>query len=308
MILAVTLNPALDVTYRVDELRVGRSHRVGQQHVRAGGKGVNVAAVLTSMGEPVLATGILGGHAGSNLRRDLDTRGIPHRFFEGAGESRRTVNVVEDHGGLSTTFNEPGPTMTPQEWEGFRAHFGALVGCLDVSVAVLSGSLPPGCPQDAYAQLGRLCRADRVGVLVDADGAALQQAVSAHPTLVKPNVTELESATGKRGVLNGIEALRRCGANAVVVSDGPRGLLTRRPDGSTIRAWSAETLTGNPTGAGDAAAAALAVGLSNGRRPEDGLATAVAWSGAAVLQPLAGEIDPADVVHLHTQILTEENA
>ena len=308
MILTVTLNPALDVTYRVDQLRLGQSHRVEEHHIRAGGKGVNVAAVLTSMGEPALATGILAGHAGNTMRSDLDGRGIPHSFFDATGESRRTLTVVEDHGGLSTAFNEPGPTLATRDWEGFRAHLGSLLDCMDVSVVVLSGSLPPGCPHDAYAHLGRLCRASRVAVLVDADGAALKHAVTAHPTLVKPNLAELESATGQHDVLAGMDALRRRGATAVVVSDGPRGLVTRRADGSTVRMWSADTLSGNPTGAGDAAAAALAVGLSNGRRLEDGLATAVAWSAAAVLQPLAGEIDPADVVHLHTRILTEENA
>jgi tagatose 6-phosphate kinase len=308
VILTITLNPALDVTYWVGRLQVGESHRVGAHQARAGGKGINVAAVLTSMGHPVLATGIAGGQTGGDVRADLDARGIPHRFLEGTGESRRTVTVVEDHGGLSTTFNEAGPTLAPAQWHAFRAHLSALLDSTDISVVVLSGSLPPGSPHDGYAHLSRQFRAARVGVLVDADGAALRHAVAASPTLVKPNLAELKSATGAHDLRAGVHALRRRGAADVVVSDGARGLVTIRADGSTARAWSADVLRGNPTGAGDAAAAALAVGLSNGLRPEESLPKAVAWSAAAVLKPLAGEIDPDDVAHLCTRVRTEELA
>jgi tagatose 6-phosphate kinase len=46
----VTLNLALDVTYSVDELLVGGSHRVTEIRQRAGGKGVNVARVAATRG------------------------------------------------------------------------------------------------------------------------------------------------------------------------------------------------------------------------------------------------------------------
>ena len=56
----------------------------------------------------------------------------------------------------------------------------------------------------------------------------------------------------------------------------------------------AKTLTGNPTGAGDAAVAALAAALADGARGpalSSRLAEVVALSGAAVLRPTAGEVD-----------------
>ncbi|MER6668710.1 1-phosphofructokinase, partial [Amycolatopsis japonica] len=43
MIVTVTPNTALDVTYTVDGLRAGDVHRVREVRHRAGGKGVNVA-------------------------------------------------------------------------------------------------------------------------------------------------------------------------------------------------------------------------------------------------------------------------
>ena len=61
MIVAVCVNPAIDVTYRVPELSVGRSHRVREVHARAGGKGINVARVLHQLGESVTVVALCGG-------------------------------------------------------------------------------------------------------------------------------------------------------------------------------------------------------------------------------------------------------
>jgi tagatose 6-phosphate kinase len=60
MIVTVTLNPALDLTYAVDALVPHGTHRVATVAERPGGKGLNVARVLHALGEPVLATGLLG--------------------------------------------------------------------------------------------------------------------------------------------------------------------------------------------------------------------------------------------------------
>ena len=105
MILTVTLNPAWDVTYRVPRLTRHTSHRVGSVLQRPGGKGLNVARVLHVLGEPALATGLAGGATGALLRAALE---IPHDFAEIAGETRRTVTVVD---GDATVFNEPGPDV-----------------------------------------------------------------------------------------------------------------------------------------------------------------------------------------------------
>lgn len=68
MILTVTANPALDVTYRVGTLVPHGTHRVSAVAERAGGKGLNVARVLHTLGVPVLATGLLGGATGTRVQ------------------------------------------------------------------------------------------------------------------------------------------------------------------------------------------------------------------------------------------------
>jgi tagatose 6-phosphate kinase len=71
VILTVTLNTALDITYRVRSLRPHASHRVSEVTERPGGKGVNVARVLAALGHEVTVTGFAGGHTGAVLRSML---------------------------------------------------------------------------------------------------------------------------------------------------------------------------------------------------------------------------------------------
>src|SRR5690349_8985145 len=117
MILTVTPNAALDVTYQVDSLTPYATHRVSQVAERAGGKGVNVARVLHSLGEPVLATGLAGGPTGVRLRELLAADTVAEAFLPVAGNARRTV-VVADRAD-ATGFWEPGPIVTAAEWSAF---------------------------------------------------------------------------------------------------------------------------------------------------------------------------------------------
>src|SRR2546423_5565743 len=116
MILTVTLNPALDLTYRVGELVRGSEHRVREVVQRPGGKGVNVARIAAAFGEPVVATGLAGGPTGEILRGALPGYGVTDAFVAIEGETRRTVVVAAPT--ESTGLWEPGPRVTDAEWRG----------------------------------------------------------------------------------------------------------------------------------------------------------------------------------------------
>jgi len=294
MIMTVTLNPALDVTYAVEELVRGREHRVGQVGARAGGKGINVARVLADLGQPVRATGLLGGRTGEQIGAELSASRVDARFVAVAGESRRTIAVVD--GGGATGLWEPGPTVTEAEWRSFVEAFVDLLDGVDV--VVFAGSLPPGIPADAYAELTRLARRAGAQVILDADGRPLAEGLRAEPDVVKPNRSELAGVTGQpvtsaARALNAARRLRAAAHTAVVATLGADGLVASTVDGD----WRATTgvVSGNPTGAGDACAAALAQGLRADRAWPDRLAEAAAVAAAAVRAPVAGMVDPAEV-------------
>ncbi|TXS16317.1 1-phosphofructokinase family hexose kinase [Streptomyces sp. adm13(2018)] len=304
MILTVTLNTAVDLTYRVPALTPHASHRVTQVIERPGGKGLNVARVLAALGHETVATGFAGGATGAVLREQLAATPVRDALVETEGPTRRTVAIVDTATGDTTQLNEPGPTVGAAEWTAFRARFTEL---LDGAAAVaLCGSLPPGIHVGAYAELVRLARTAGVPVLLDTSGEPLRRGIAARPDLVKPNADELAQLTGARDPLRATREARGRGARAVVSSLGPEGLLAATPEG-LWRAAPPVSVKGNPTGAGDSAVAGLLSGLVDGTPWPDRLTRAVALSAATVLSPVAGEFDRPAYEELLTRVkVTEE--
>lgn len=296
MIITVTLNAALDVTYRVASLRPHTTHRVLETAERPGGKGVNVARVLAALGHRAAVTGFAGGTSGGELRRllagDPGAGLLTDALVPVAGTTRRTVGVVDTASGDTTMFNEPGPTVGPAEWTAFLAVYRGLLTSGDAEAVALCGSLPPGVPVGAYADLVREARAAGVYVLLDTSGEPLRRGLAARPDLIKPNADELVWLTGFADAARAARDARRRGARTVAASLGADGVLVAA-EGGTWQAAPPRRLAGNPTGAGDSAVAGLLSGLAEGLDWPRRLARAVALSAATVAAPAAGEFDQA---------------
>lgn len=282
MIVVLTPNPAIDVTYRVGSHTPGDTNRVLEVQRRPGGKGVNVARVLAALDVPARALLPLGGDAGRWLRTELDVR---FQAIPISGETRTTVTVVGD--GHPTVYPEPGPELSPEEWTAFGA---SLAGCLSgAELSVVSGSLPRGASPDLVASWVRVAQDAGVRTLVDASGPALLAAARAG-AVVKPNRAELLAATSAADEAAGAATLLRLGAPLVVVSRGTDGIAAYASDG-VFTVPAIPGVRGNPTGAGDAATAGLAAALAGGRPLMEALRSAAALGAAAVLRPVAGEVD-----------------
>ncbi|MGY4963174.1 1-phosphofructokinase family hexose kinase [Streptomyces sp. 900105245] len=291
MILTVTLNTALDITYRVRSLRPHTSHRVTDVGERPGGKGVNVARVLAALGHEATVAGFAGGATGDVLRERLSAvAGVTDALVPVGGPTRRTIAVVDELTGDTTQLNEPGPHITPAEWGVFLDRYDELLP--HASAVALCGSLPPGVPVGAYAGLIRAARTAGVPVLLDTSGEPLRRGVAARPDIIKPNADELAELTGSHEPLRATQDARRRGAHTVVASLGAEGLLAHTPEGRWRAVPPAPEL-GNPTGAGDSAVAGLLSGLLDRLPWPDRLARTVALSTATVRSPTAGDFDRA---------------
>lgn len=310
MILTVTLNTALDLTYGVPALVPHASHRVTDLSERPGGKGINVARVLTALGHDSVVTGFAGGATGSVLRQLLaelpaGRATLTDALVPVAGDTRRTLAVVDGTTGDTTQFNEPGPHVTADEWTAFLRSYEKLLTGADA--VALCGSLPPGIHVGAYAELIRPARAAGVPVLLDTSGEPLRRGIAARPDLIKPNADELAQLTGSREPARATRDARRRGAHTVIASLGPDGMLAVTPDGSW-RASPPAAVKGNPTGAGDSAVAGLLSSLVEGLSWPDRLRRAVALSTATVLAPTAGDFDRAAYEELLPRVAIEEHA
>jgi tagatose 6-phosphate kinase len=324
MIVTLTPNPALDVTYGVASLRPGESHRIEDISERAGGKGINTAAVLTMMGHECVAIAPVGHASMASFGDDLTARGVPHRLIETPGSTRRSTAVV-DSSGEATLFNEAGQALPERMWDSIAAAITRAAPA--ARVLTISGSLPSGAPIGVIQRLTDVAHEAGLQVILDASGAQLARALTSRPEIVKPNRSEAAATFGSSpheppSAAELALALHVAGARAAIVTDGVRG-LTLVTDGVRLRAWLPKPLRGNATGAGDALTASLAASLNanvtttaavpttGGDNPPQHnwpeiLRAAVAWSAAAVLQPLAGSVDPSNVDALMPEVEIEE--
>lgn len=303
LVLTVTPNPAVDVTYTVPGINLGSSHRVPTPLYRAGGKGLNVSRVAHQLGHATLAIATIGGLTGERFRSDVEASGMLHHLVPVASATRSSIALVDTADNYTTSiFNESGPALSAAEWQALAAAVVDNLAGVQTSdgvsrpgVLVGSGSLPDQAPVDFYPSLVALAHNAGVPAIIDTSGSGILAAAQAGADLLKPNNHELMEAVGETDLVVAARKLMEMGAKRVLVSVGEEGMLAFSADapGRYIQAKLPAPLTGNPTGAGDAAVSAAAVALANGvEELGEILRQATAWSAAAVLMPGAGEISP----------------
>ena len=184
MIIAVSLDPVMHVSYDTKRIVPGTTHHVGPVRYRAGGRGPAVARMLHTFGHEVAAAGLAGGTAGELIRAELARHGVPTQFTPIARESRRVVEVTDSETGTTTSFAEPSPYITTEELGRLAADYRDLLD--GASAAVLCGGLPDGLPPETYATFATYAAEAGVPVVLDAGAAALWPAAARRPALVIP--------------------------------------------------------------------------------------------------------------------------
>jgi 1-phosphofructokinase family hexose kinase len=290
MIVFVAGSPSIDRTHQVEALRPGAIHRPTRVVAVAGGKALNAARAAHHLGAQVRAIALLGGHAGRWIADALVREGVDHEVVDGPGESRMALSVAAD--GALTEFYEPPPPIAAEHWDALEA---AVAGTTADWVA-LSGSLPPGAPDDAYARLAGAARRIGARVALDARGDGLFAALHTSPDFVKVNASEaaeLGYATA--------EALRTAaGAVAAAITHGIDGIELATPAG-VLRA--APPARGDfPVGSGDAALGGFLTALDAGGDWPAALQIATGAAAANAEQPGAGRLDGARALGLAREV------
>jgi 1-phosphofructokinase family hexose kinase len=284
-ITTVTLNPAIDQTISVPHFAVDQVNRVEASRSDPGGKGVNVASILADRGLPVTVTGFLGAE-NTRIFEELFTRKeIEDRFVRIAGYTRTGIKVIDEVNGTTTDINFPGQPPTAADTEALLAAIRTLAD--RSSWFVMSGSLPAGAPTTLYRSLIETVRAVGRKVALDTSGPALEAALDAGPTLVKPNIHEMEALLGSNlpdqdAVITEAQRWReRHGIDTVVVSLGEAGALLVA-DGIVLHARPPKVAVKSTVGAGDAMVSGLIAGLYQGMSPGDCLALGTAFAAGAI--------------------------
>lgn len=267
MIVTVTPNPAIDITYTVPHIEFDEVLRTTEVRRVWAGKALNASRTLKRMGVESVVIAFAGGYTGRAIAEGLAEEGIATDFARVAGETRTVVAIVDQATGHFVKANPPGAAVTPAEHAAFLAKVRGRVQPGDLWV--LTGSLPPGLPADFYAELIDLVQGAGAAAVLDTSGPALRLGCARRPFLVKPNAEEAEEMTGQpvdagAGGVAAVNAFLAAGARRVALSLGPDGLLLG--DGQqAVFARPPRVTVKTAVGAGDALVAGLVWAQTQGK-------------------------------------------
>ena len=303
MIVTLTANPSLDRAVTLSaSLRPGEVQSAASSREDAGGKGINVARVVTAADVPALAVLPLADDDPFGVV--LGSTGLPTRAVPIVGHARANLTIT-DPAGVTTKLNLPGAELSTAD---ARLLVEAVV---DASASagwlVLAGSLPPGVGDDFYVRVIRAVR-DHWGdtapkIAVDTSGDALRSAVfEGHPDLIKPNEDELAELTGDPLDIDDLPAAVLAVAGSLVpervgaalVTLGALGSVLVTPDGGFVAA-APRIRVQSTVGAGDSALAGYLLADLAGATPPERLVHAIRYGSAAAAMPGTQAPRPADL-------------
>lgn len=292
MIYTVTFNPSLDYVVSVNDFETGKINRTASEAIFAGGKGINVSAVLKELGVESVALGFVAGFTGEELLKRLQEQGIRTDFITAKdGLTRINIKMRSEN---ETEINGQGPVVSEVK---LAELFQKIEQLTKEDILVISGSVCQGVPQGVYADLVRLCNQRHIRVVVDASSVLLWNVLEHGPYLIKPNKDELEDLfyrdiETKEEVIFYAKELQNRGAKNVLVSLGKDGAVLVADDGQIYECEAPQGEVINSVGAGDSMVAGFLAGYMETGDYEKALRLGVyAGSATAFSEGLARKED-----------------
>ncbi|MCR2044295.1 1-phosphofructokinase [Anaerosalibacter massiliensis] len=285
MIHTVTLNPAIDKTLIVGDLKKGEVNRILDSREDVGGKGINVSKVLKALGTRSISTGILGKDNSKFFLNYLTKSGIDTNFYTISGENRTNIKIVEKNSGIFTDINDKGFEIGMKDLDKFLSYFLFFVKKGDI--VVVSGSLPKGVKDSSYGYIIEKLKQKGAKVILDADGKPLLKGIKSIPYAIKPNINELKSIVeidenDINSILKGGKYLVDNGIKKVLISLGDKGAIYITENNSLF-SKSFNVPVKSTVGAGDSMVAALVYAINNKLNDFDTLKLAMACATAKIM-------------------------
>jgi 6-phosphofructokinase 2 len=302
-ILTLTLNPALDISTSVAEVVAGPKLRCAPPVVDPGGGGINVSRAIRILGGESLALVALGGATGQRLADCLRREGVGHSIVSAPGETRQSLAVTDRTSGQQFRFVLPGEQWARADMDRMLTRLREIAS--PGTIVVLSGSQPPGIPDDFATRVAQELPPDAQLVL-DTSGAALASAVNSPVpglAILRMDDAEAEGLAGRplprredsAAFAQGLVAagIARC----VIIARGAEGSVLADAEGKLFAPAPAVQVV-SAVGAGDTFVAALVLAAARGAGRAEMLAHAVAAAAAACMTPATDLCRAEDVARL----------
>ncbi|MGM0444239.1 MAG: 1-phosphofructokinase family hexose kinase, partial [Fibrobacterota bacterium] len=191
MIFTTLLNPSIDVIYPLQNTEPGRTYRSVDARQYPAGKGLNVAKAVRLLDEDVHLCGVIPEYSHNYFTTFCKDLGIETTLISTPGECRINTTITEDQSNIITHINSESKEISPGAAQNLLQEISRLMA-REAGIWCFSGSTAPGFPDRIYGDL--ISRAREHGLVTAADtrGILLKYALQQKPTIISPNITELE--------------------------------------------------------------------------------------------------------------------
>ena len=304
MVYTITLNPALDRTLWVEKIQPDDSNRIEREQRYAGGKGIDVSKVLTTLGVSNKALGFVGGFAGEEIEGRLLNEGVSCDFIRISGETRTNIIVNNMSTGSQTIFSASGPEIKPYELMQI-IHKVEKLGKSDT--VIVSGSLPPEVHPEIYRKIIEIAKNKGSRTILDTDGDALKVGIQGFPDVIKPNIYELSRLVDVElkeldEIISVAKGVHKQGIGIVLVSMGAKGIVLIG-EKEQLLASPPKIEVKNTIGAGDSSVAGFVHGLVKGKSLREALINSVAAGTATTLRPGTALCQKDDFLRLVKEVM-----
>ena len=302
-ILTVTLNPALDIATSAMRVVPAVKLRCTAPFEDPGGGGINVSRAIAEMGGKTRAVVALGGAVGERIAALLKQPGLELITMAAPGDTRQSLAVSDLSSAQQFRFVMPGPTWSA---DFVQAALDLVASHAQTGFVVLSGSYPPGVPDDFAALLSTRLNDTKSLLIVDTSGDALR-AVANHRgnlAVLRMDAAEAEDLAGRPLPLRSDTAafaadlVRSRVASTVIVARGADGNILADRSG-VWHADAAKVEVVSTVGAGDSFVAGYALGRARSLSTPDALGLGAAMASAACMTPATELCRRADVERLY---------
>lgn len=302
-IVSLSLNPAIDLSYEINDLTHDQKTRATSTYYDPGGTGINVGRALEKLNANSYTCCITAGKMGEFLQSMLKQQLSNLSTLQVDGETRINTTLIQKTPQYQYEINAAGPTITPAQLDKVIRHFLTLC---QQGIGILTGSLPPGIPDTTYQNINTALKKQGGRCIIDAPVNVMKKALLSDPFLIKPNQHELEILRNK--TLTSIEQvateardIEKQGTNYVCVSLAEKGAILITPDNSYY-CNSPKIKVHSTVGAGDSMVAGLAYAFAQQQTPQHALKFAVACGAGTASQAGTTLFDTAELEMLLQQI------
>lgn len=311
MIYCTVFNPAIDIIYSVENsLNLGSTAVDIPFKSTPAGKGINVARVIRALGEEVKVIALMPRNDNARFSEFLTKHDIDFSFFHIDGDARINTTILEGETRQVTHINAQ--STLSSNYKKIESEFLAYIylQIKEGDTWILSGSVPSWFSDNVYKNVIQRCHDVGARPILDTRGSVLNKGARAKPSVISPNINELEGffnepIDGVHHIALKAKRLFDLGIDFVFVTLGADGMIAVHEDACLLcSAPELDTIL-DTVGCGDALLAGVVTAQQQQRNFEDVCSLGVACGMASALHKGGGTVTLDDVERFKEMVKIE---